>query len=368
METQKELFKQARITVVAVGGGGGNMLSHIMANDIHKDVKTVAVNTDKQALENCPADVLLGIGKNGLGAGAKPTVAKKAAEDLADEIKEAIEGSDMVFIAAGLGGGTGTGASPVIAEIAEKLGALVISVVTLPFSFEGKRRKKIATEGLAELEIFSNSVIVIENNNLMKIIDPKMGIKESFKKVDDILSQAINGVTGVILASGENDINLDFADLKTVMDNRGRAIMGVGESQTGDAEQALDSAMDSPLIDNADFSQAKGVLVHFHLHPEYPFFQLGMAMEEIQERVHEDCEIIFGTTTTDAVDPNSIHTTLVATGIFNQEEASKESRNILSEEQIMVNVQRMAPSIEKINTEQGHPNLDIPSYTRRRGI
>jgi len=353
------LFDQTKIIVIGIGGGGGNMISHLKNNNLNKEVSTIAINTDQQALDVCLADIKIPIGKDGLGAGANPDVAKKAAENKEDEIYDLIKKSDLVFIAAGLGGGTGTGAAPIVANIARKAGALVVSVITTPFSFEGKKRKKSAMAGLEKLEENSNSTIVIDNNNLLKIIEPKSGLKESFRKVDDILSKAIKGVTGVILSSGENDINLDFADLQTIMSHKGRSLMGIGKSEEGNANQAIKEALESPLIDNLNFSKSKGVLIHFNIHENYPFFQLGMAMEEFQEQLSDDCEVIFGTTTDNSLPEEEIQITLVATGIFEEEEEKAINPNTkkITEDVLLHNIKVMSANVTD--------HLDIPSYSRR---
>ncbi len=209
----------ARIVAVGVGGGGGNMIGYMLKEAI-PGIELIIANTDAQVLEHGSAATKIQLGAKltkGLGAGMKPEVGKESALESYEDLSRALEGADIVFVAAGLGGGTGTGAAPIIAKIAKEVGALTIAVVTKPFSFEGKKRLKLAEDGLNELKNESDCIVVIPNDKLLSIIDPKLGIKESFKIVDSVLARAVSGTSGVILASGDNDINLDFADLQTVM-------------------------------------------------------------------------------------------------------------------------------------------------------
>ena len=290
----------ARIVAVGVGGGGGNMIGFMLKEQI-PGIELIIANTDAQVLEQGSAAIKIQLGAKltkGLGAGMKPEVGKESAIESYEDLRRALEGADIVFVAAGLGGGTGTGAAPIIAKIAKEVGALTIAVVTKPFAFEGRKRLKLAEEGLEELKNESDSIVVIPNDKLLSIIDPKMGIKESFKIVDSVLARAVSGTSGVILASGEDDINLDFADLQTVMSHRGLALMGVGEYK-GDnaANEAIKNAIESPLLDNMSINGALGVLVHFNMHPEYPFMEISSAMEIVQKSVDDSAEVIFGTTT-----------------------------------------------------------------------
>ncbi|OHD87920.1 MAG: cell division protein FtsZ, partial [Sulfuricurvum sp. RIFCSPLOWO2_12_43_5] len=270
----------ARIVAVGVGGGGGNMIGYMLKEAI-PGIELIIANTDAQVLEHGSAATKIQLGAKltkGLGAGMKPEVGKESALESYEDLSRALEGADIVFVAAGLGGGTGTGAAPIIAKIAKEVGALTIAVVTKPFSFEGKKRLKLAEDGLNELKNESDCIVVIPNDKLLSIIDPKLGIKESFKIVDSVLARAVSGTSGVILASGDNDINLDFADLQTVMSHRGLALMGVGEYKGENAAyEAIKNAIESPLLDNMSVNGALGVLVHFSMHPEFPFMELSAA-------------------------------------------------------------------------------------------
>ncbi len=307
----------ARIVAVGVGGGGGNMIGYMLREQI-PGIELIMANTDAQVLEQGIAATKIQLGAKltkGLGAGMKPEVGKESALESYEDIAHALAGADIVFVAAGLGGGTGTGAAPIIAKIAKEVGALTISVVTKPFAFEGKKRLKLADEGLEELKKESDSIVVIPNDKLLSIIDPKLGIKESFKIVDSVLARAVSGTSGVILSSGENDINLDFADLQTVMSHRGLALMGVGEYKGENAAyEAIKNAIESPLLDNMSINGALGVLVHFSMHPEFPFMELSAAMDVVHNSVDDGADVIFGTTTDANLPQDYIRITLVATG------------------------------------------------------
>lgn len=264
----------ARIKVIGVGGGGSNMISHLIAGGSHEDIELAIANTDAQALNASPAPIKIQLGARltkGLGAGMQPETGRNAAIESFEDIKALLSGTDIVFISAGLGGGTGTGAAPIIAQAAKEAGALTISIVTKPFKFEGSKRSKLAEQGLAELKKESDSIVVIPNDKLLSIVDKNLGIKESFKIVDDVLARAVNGMSGIILNHGENDINVDFADVRTVMSHRGLALMGIGESSGNNAAyEAIKNAIESPLFDNMSINGAMGVLVHFYIHPDYP--------------------------------------------------------------------------------------------------
>ncbi len=271
----------AKIKVIGVGGGGCNMINH-MINENVCGIDLVVANTDSQALDGSLAPTKIQLGAKltrGLGAGMKPEVGKGAAEESYQEIKAILEGADMVFVAAGLGGGTGTGAAEVVAQAAKEVGALTVAVVTKPFIFEGQKRRKFADEGLVGVKQSCDSIVVIPNDKLLAIVDKNMGIKDSFRIVDNVLSRAVTGISGVILKHGDNDIKLDFADLKTVMSHRGTALMGVGEANGNEAAyQAMKNAIESPLFDNISISGAMGVLFLFNMHRYYPLLQIQQAM------------------------------------------------------------------------------------------
>ncbi len=307
----------AKIKAIGVGGGGGNMINHMISENV-KGIDLVVANTDAQALDSSMAPIKLQLGPNvtrGLGAGMKPEIGREAALESFGEIKETLAGADIVFISAGLGGGTGTGAAPIIAQAAKEVGALTVSVVTTPFRFEGRKRQQLGKTGLEELKRESDSIIVVPNERLLSIVEKNLGIKESFRLVDDVLCQAVSGISNVILSHGPNDINLDFADVKTVMSHRGLALMGSGSSTGANAAyDAAKAAIDSPLLDNVSINGAKGVLVHFHIHPDYPILQISEAMEIIEEHADEDASVIFGTTTDNSLEIDQVKITIVATG------------------------------------------------------
>lgn len=316
----------ARIIAVGIGGGGGNMIGHMLRENV-TGIEMLLINTDAQVLSENNAASKVQIGHKltkGLGAGMKPEIGRDSALENYDEIKNALEGADIVFISAGLGGGTGTGAAPVVAKIAKEVGALTISVVTKPFKFEGRKRLKLAEAGLEELKKESDSIVVIPNDKLLSIIDSKLGLKESFKIVDSVLAQAVSGTSGIIISSGDNDINLDFADLKTVMGHRGMALMGVGEHEGDNAAyEAVKAAIESPLLDNMSINGALGVLVHFSMHPSFPMMELAEAMTVVEESAHEDADVIFGTTSNENLPQDYVKITIVATG-FERDLANNE--------------------------------------------
>jgi cell division protein FtsZ len=313
----------AKIKAIGVGGGGGNMIDHMIKNEI-SGIELIVANTDAQVLEKSLCEHKIQLGEKitkGLGAGMQPEIGREAAEESKDEIRDHLEGADIVFIAAGLGGGTGTGASPVIAQVARELGALTIAVVTKPFFVEGGKRAKLALAGLEELKKESDSIVVIPNDKLLQTIDRSLGIKDAFKEVDNVLSRAVVGASGIILGSGENDINLDYADLRTVMSHRGLALMGMGEAEgEKSAYEAVKSAIESPLLDDISINGAMGVLVHFSIHPNYPLVEMNDAMEIIREAADPDATIIFGTNTEGSLPETFVKITLIATGFERIEE------------------------------------------------
>ena len=354
----------ARIIAVGVGGGGGNMIGHMIKEGV-TGIEMMLVNTDAQVLSETSAASKIQIGTKltkGLGAGMKPSIGKDSALENYDEIRSALEGADIVFISAGLGGGTGTGAAPVVAQIAKEVGALTISIVTKPFMFEGRKRLKLAETGLEELKKESDSIVVIPNDKLLSIIDRKLGLKESFKIVDSVLAQAVSGTSGVILSSGENDINLDFADLQTVMSHKGMALMGVGEHEGENAAyEAIKAAIESPLLDNMSINGAMGVLVHFSMHPDFPMMELAEAMEVVHDSAHDDAEVIWGTSTSENISENYIKITIVATG-FEKELTNNE--DFVSETPAPPRA-KVRPRLV-VGGELDGDYLDIPAYMRQQ--
>ena len=365
----------AKIKAIGVGGGGGNMINHMIQEGINS-IDLIVANTDAQALETSLAPYKTQLGMNatrGLGAGMVPEKGREAALESFEDIKAMLEGSDIVFISAGLGGGTGTGAAPIIAQAAKEVGALTVSIVTSPFKFEGRKRTKLAKEGLEELKRESDSIIVVPNEKLLSIVEKNLGIKESFRMVDDILAQAVGGISKVILSHGDNDINLDFADVKTVMSHRGLALMGTGYSAgTNAAYDAAKAAIESPLLDNISIDGAMGVLVHFDIHPDYPIMEIGEAMSIVEESADEDASVIFGTTTNPDMAIDEVKITIIATG-FEDKNAIPEPTTVKKQETLLGS---NANSINTINTLSGrkvvgydgdHEDiLDVPTFLRKQ--
>ena len=316
----------AVIKAIGVGGGGGNMINHMVEQKIN-GIELITANTDAQALDTSLAPYKIQIGKNvsrGRGCGMMPERGREAAIEAYEDIKESLTGSDLVFIAAGLGGGTGTGAAPVVAQAAKEVGALTVGVVTTPFKFEGRKRTKLAQEGLSELKKECDSIIVIPNERLLSVVDKNLGVKESFKLVDDILAQAVSGISNVIISHSNSDINLDFADVKTVMSHKGLALMGVGKADGQNAAyDATLQAISSPLLGDISIKGAKGILVHFTTNPNYSIIQISEAMNYLEDYADEDAYVIFGTTTDENIPDDEVSITIIATG-FEQEEEKQE--------------------------------------------
>src|SRR6187549_730298 len=312
----------ARIKVVGVGGGGSNAVNRMVMSGLD-GVEFIVANTDLQALHVNPAPVKLQIGSKltkGLGAGADPNVGRHAALEDTEKLIQALDGADMVFVTTGLGGGTGTGAAPVIASLASELGALTIAVVTKPFKFEGKKRQAQAERGLEELRDCVDTVITIPNERLLATIARTTSLNEAFVSADDVLRQAIQGISDLILVPGL--INLDFADVKTIMAGMGIAIMGTGIAE-GDnrAMDAANAAISSPLLEDASVKGARGVIINVTGGSDLSLVEVSEASVVIQEAAHEDANIIFGA----VVDPNMegrVKITVIATG-FDRPAASK---------------------------------------------
>jgi cell division protein FtsZ len=304
----------AKIKVVGVGGGGGNAVNRMIQAGI-KGVEFLVANTDIQAMRHSLAPTKLQIGgklTKGLGAGANPEVGKQAALEDTDRILEALSGADMIFITTGMGGGTGTGAAPIIASLAAELGALTVAVVTKPFNFEGKRRRVQAEQGIRALRDTVDTLITIPNERLLNFVERATSLSDSFKIADDILRQAVQGISDLITVPGE--INLDFADVKTIMHGMGMALMGTGVS-SGEhrAVEAAQRAISSPLLEEASIEGAKGVLINVTGGPDMTLFEVHEAASIIQEAADEEANIIFGT----VIDPrmkDEIKVTVIATG------------------------------------------------------
>ncbi|SFW76661.1 cell division protein FtsZ [Amycolatopsis australiensis] len=303
----------AVIKVVGIGGGGVNAVNRMIEVGL-KGVEFIAVNTDAQALLMSDADVKLDIGREltrGLGAGAAPEVGQKAAEDHREEIEEVIKGADMVFVTAGEGGGTGTGGAPVVAQIARKLGALTIGVVTRPFTFEGKRRGKQAEEGIQALRNECDTLIVIPNDRLLQLGDIGVSLMDAFRSADEVLLSGVQGITDLITTPGL--INLDFADVKSVMSGAGSALMGIGSARgEGRAIQAAEKAINSPLLE-ASMDGAHGALLSIAGGSDLGLFEINEAASLVQESAHPDANIIFGTIIDDSLG-DEVRVTVIAAG------------------------------------------------------
>ncbi|MFL6143443.1 MAG: cell division protein FtsZ [Labedaea sp.] len=303
----------AVIKVVGIGGGGVNAVNRMIEVGL-KGVEFIAVNTDAQALLMSDADVKLDIGREltrGLGAGANPDVGNRAAEDHREEIEEVIKGADMVFVTAGEGGGTGTGGAPVVASIARKLGALTIGVVTRPFSFEGKRRAKQADDGITALRNECDTLIVIPNDRLLQLGDIGVSLMDAFRSADEVLLSGVQGITDLITTPGL--INLDFADVKSVMSGAGSALMGIGSARgEGRAVQAAQKAINSPLLE-ASMDGAHGVLLAVAGGSDLGLFEINEAASLVQESAHPDANIIFGTVIDDSLG-DEVRVTVIAAG------------------------------------------------------
>ncbi|MDX2095670.1 MAG: cell division protein FtsZ [Alphaproteobacteria bacterium] len=304
-----------KITVIGVGGAGGNAVNNMITANL-EGVDFVIANTDAQALESAQTDRVIQLGMTvtrGLGAGAKPPVGQSAAEEAGDEIADAIQGSNMLFITAGMGGGTGTGAAPVIARIAKEQGILTVGVVTKPFSFEGPHRMRLAEAGIRELQQYVDTLIVVPNQNLFRIANEKTGWAEAFRLADEVLHSGVRGVTDLIVKPGL--VNLDFADIRAVMGEMGKAMMGTGEA-TGDqrALQAAEAAISNPLLDDVSLKGARAVLVNITGGTDLSLFEVDEAMNRIRDEVDPEANIIFGSTFADAMS-GKMRVSVVATGI-----------------------------------------------------
>lgn len=309
-----EIQSFARIKVIGVGGSGGNAVNHMIKSKV-KGVEFIVMNTDTQDLHKSLADHKIHLGKNltkGLGAGMNPEVGRRAAEETKSEVQDVVKGSDMVFIAAGMGGGTGTGAAPIIAKAAKEQGILTVAVTTRPFFFEGQQRQRIAEQGLAELQKEVDAIIVIPNDKLLEITEQDTSFKDAFAMCDEILRQAVEGISDLITTPGV--INVDFADIKSVMNNAGTALMGIGIAG-GDnrAQEAAFKAINSPLLE-ISINGASGVLFSIAGNEDLGIHEVQQAAQIITESIDKDAKVIFGTTTDDRLKKGEIRVTVIATG------------------------------------------------------
>ncbi len=304
-----------KITVLGVGGSGGNAINN-MINANLEGVEFLIANTDAQALQisNCPNKIQLGLNSTkGLGAGMRPDIGRQAAEEAIQDLSEKFEGSNMLFIAAGMGGGTGTGAAPVIAKLAREKGILTVGVVTKPFHFEGSQRMKLAEKGIEELQQYVDTLLTIPNQNLFRIANEKTTFSDAFKMADDVLYAGVRGVTDLMVQPGM--INLDFSDIKTVMSEMGKAMMGTGEAQgEGRAIAAAEAAIANPLIDDVSLKGAKGLIINITGGKDITLYEVDEAANRIKQEVDEEANIIYGTTCDDRLE-GVVRVSIVATGI-----------------------------------------------------
>lgn len=314
-ELMENHSEEAVIKVVGVGGGGGNAVEYMVASNI-EGVEFIAANTDAQALRNSSANVTLQLGANvtkGLGAGANPEVGRRSAEEDRDTIKKTIMGADMVFIAAGMGGGTGTGAAPIVAQVAKELGILTVAVVTKPFPFEGKKRSNYADEGINELAKHVDSLITIPNDKLLKVLGKGTSLLDAFKAANNVLLGAVQGIAELITRPGL--INVDFADVRTVMSEMGTAMMGTGRATGPDrAEEAAEQAISSPLLEDIDLSGAKGILVNITAGLDLTIEEFEIVGNAVKAFASENATVVVGA----VIDPemsDELRVTVVATGI-----------------------------------------------------
>ena len=303
----------ALIKVVGVGGGGANAVNRMVDAGL-SGCEFIAVNTDAQALLMCDADVKMPIGADvtkGLGAGADPGVGRAAAEESRDELKEALKGADMVFVTAGEGGGTGTGAAPVLAKLAQEIGALTVGVVTKPFSFEGRRRAEVASRGVDELREEVDTLIVIENDRLLQVVEKRTSIVDAFMMADDVLRQGVQGITDLITIPGL--VNLDFADVRTIMTEAGSALMGIG-SASGEnrATEAARTAVSSPLLESS-IEGATGILLNVTGGPDIGLFEVNEAAQVVTSAADQNANVIFGAVIDEAF-KDEVRVTVIATG------------------------------------------------------
>jgi cell division protein FtsZ len=372
MNLPNQIESFARIKVVGVGGGGCNAVDRMIQEGL-QGVDFVAVNTDAQALMLSKASKRVRIGEKltrGLGSGGDPEVGKKAAEESAEDMYEVLKGSDMVFITAGMGGGTGTGAAPTVAQIAREVGALTIGVVTRPFTFEGSKRIQSAEAGISELKEQADTLIVIPNDRLLQIVDKRANLHQAFRMADDVLRQGVQGISELITVPGL--INLDFADVRTIMSEGGAALMAVGFGKGEDgARVAAEQAISSQLLD-ITIDGARGILFNVTGGPELTLFEVNQAAAIIKETAHPDVNLIFGA----VIDPDlkdEVHITVIATGFERTgvsrrmlEPRSREKRDVSAAE---ASVSRESSQSARefqpraFNTE----DLDIPTFLRNRG-
>ncbi|MFA4918910.1 MAG: cell division protein FtsZ [Thermodesulfovibrionales bacterium] len=370
----------AKIKVIGVGGAGSNAINNMIASNLH-GVEFIAVNTDMQALETSLASVKVQIGANltrGLGAGSNPQIGREAALEDSALISEHLEGSDMVFITAGMGGGTGTGAGPVIAGIARELGAITVAVITKPFFYEGKVRYTNAEEGIKELRKYVDTLIIIPNDKIGLVVEKGTPLLKSFAVANDVLKQAVQGISDIILIPGL--INVDFADVKTIIQNQGRGVMGsgVGRGDAG-ALDAAKKAISNPLIEESSIEGAKGILVNITGGLELALNDVQDAVSYVYDSAHEEVHLIFGA----VIDPDiadEVRVTVIATGFSDQKEkvelpqvkkwtpAVKQAMNLRGSERVLSKNMKSDYGIDLVTTDimsSYEDHIDVPTFLRK---
>ncbi|AMO34728.1 cell division protein FtsZ [Lysinibacillus sp. fkY74-1] len=380
LEFDTNVDELAVIKVIGVGGGGNNAVNRMIEHGV-QGVDFIAVNTDSQALNLSKAEVRLQIGAKltrGLGAGANPEVGKKAAEESREQLEEVLRGADMVFVTAGMGGGTGTGAAPVIAQIARELGALTVGVVTRPFTFEGRKRQTQAIGGIGSMKEAVDTLIVIPNDKLLQIVDKSTPMLEAFREADNVLRQGVQGISDLIATPGL--INLDFADVKTIMSNKGSALMGIGIA-TGEnrASEAAKKAISSPLLESS-IDGAKGVLMNITGGSNLSLFEVQEAADIVASASDEEVNMIFGSVINENL-KDEIIVTVIATGF--SEEALQQQRNTTKpslninrqsapQQQAPIREQRQEVHVQQEQPRQNQQHyaqddmLEVPAFLRNR--
>ena len=379
-ELVENVSQSAVIKVIGVGGGGGNAVHHMINSEVD-GVEFICANTDAQALNNLKTKTILQLGSNitkGLGAGANPEIGRQAAIEDRDEIADVLSGADMVFITAGMGGGTGTGATPIVAEVAKEMGILTVAVVTRPFPFEGKKRSSIAEKGIAELSEHVDSLITIPNEKLLDVLGREASLLEAFKAANNVLLGAVKGIADLIMHPGT--INVDFADVRTVMSEMGMAMMGTGFASGEDrAREASESAIRSPLLEDVNLEGARGILVNIAAGENLSLGEFAEVGDTIEEFASDDATVVVGT----VIDPNldeEMRVTVVATGlgshherptkvVDNTETMATADYRELDRPAIMRNresAEYASPIAKAVGPGADMDYLDIPAFLRRQ--
>jgi len=367
-----EIEAFARIKVIGIGGSGENAINHMIKSGV-KDVEFIAMNTDAQDLHNSLAKKKVHIGKNltrGLGSGMNPDIGKRAAEETKEEVQSVVQGADMVFVACGMGGGTGTGASPVVARIAKESGALTVAVITKPFMFEGTQRSSIAEEGVKELASEVDAIIIVPNDRLLDSVDKNTSAKDAFAMSDNILRQAVEGISDLITTPGI--INVDFADIRAVMENAGSALMGIG-SATGDkrAEEAAMAAINSPLLE-LSINGARGVLFAISGGDDITMHEIQDAARVITDSIDSDAKVIFGTIKDDKLKKGELKITVIASGFPSDNESKKSLFQAAGKDdkkenkvQTPINTEKQKTEPETKKDENDDEWSSVPAFLRR---